>query len=646
MGACEPEPDLDMAWFTGPAKRAMLVNTNVFGDYNGPEEVLIKDPMYTRINLLSNYTDTRKIWVRVTGEKNTPVDSAIVEFQLYNYAEFYPLQRCYCNKKGLCSFTTGYGDLLVWAARGKKFGYRKVTVAGTDTITIGLNRNPGETYSEVFDFVPPPEKMVESKISDSMRSLNTKRFAFEDRVRAGYENTFIDSVKSCRLAATLKLDADSLWQFLHNSRGNWRGLIEFISSVPPEMKTRIFSLLNEISGKDLHDVTPEVLYDNILYSGIYPPMTKDRAIFTGNILSPRIDNEYLRPFKEFFQKMFDKDFILKGRKDPETIVRWIKESIRTDENANYARAPITPRGVYELRASDAHSRDIFFVAVCRSFGIPARLETSTRMPQYLLNERWRDVYFSNPPAKSNARGKLVVNNDPGNDGKPEYYIHFTIEKFEDGFFRSLDYETDPVLKSFPCTIEVPPGSYLLVTGNRISGGTVLAKLTFFDLEENKTQNLNLELRKNLAVTPVLGKIKNMGELFKKVGVTDGVTNQKGTILAWLDPEKEPSRHFIADLLEKKKELDRWNGPIMLLFKSGKEKDRFLKINANGLPLKTKCTVATTGSLDEFLKTLTAKVVPDLPVVTFINPSHEVIYLSEGYKIGTGDEILHYLIPEK
>jgi hypothetical protein len=59
MGACEPEPDLDMAWFTGPAKRAMLVNTNVFGDYDGPEDVLIKDPRYTRINVLSNYTATK-----------------------------------------------------------------------------------------------------------------------------------------------------------------------------------------------------------------------------------------------------------------------------------------------------------------------------------------------------------------------------------------------------------------------------------------------------------------------------------------------------------------------------------------------------------------------------------------------------------
>ena len=44
-----------MAWFTMPAKRAMLVNTTVFGDYTGPEDVLDKGELYTKINVLANY---------------------------------------------------------------------------------------------------------------------------------------------------------------------------------------------------------------------------------------------------------------------------------------------------------------------------------------------------------------------------------------------------------------------------------------------------------------------------------------------------------------------------------------------------------------------------------------------------------------
>ena len=40
LGACEPEPVLNLGWFNGPAYRGMLMHTKVFGKYNGPEEVM------------------------------------------------------------------------------------------------------------------------------------------------------------------------------------------------------------------------------------------------------------------------------------------------------------------------------------------------------------------------------------------------------------------------------------------------------------------------------------------------------------------------------------------------------------------------------------------------------------------------------
>ncbi|MBP9028386.1 MAG: transglutaminase domain-containing protein, partial [Bacteroidales bacterium] len=52
LGACEPEPELDRGWFAGPAKRAMMTRTFVFGKYNGPEEQLKQTNYYTEINLM------------------------------------------------------------------------------------------------------------------------------------------------------------------------------------------------------------------------------------------------------------------------------------------------------------------------------------------------------------------------------------------------------------------------------------------------------------------------------------------------------------------------------------------------------------------------------------------------------------------
>ena len=49
LGACEPEPVLDLGWFNAPASRGMLMHTNVFGKYNGPEEVVRETALYTEI---------------------------------------------------------------------------------------------------------------------------------------------------------------------------------------------------------------------------------------------------------------------------------------------------------------------------------------------------------------------------------------------------------------------------------------------------------------------------------------------------------------------------------------------------------------------------------------------------------------------
>lgn len=46
-------------------------------------------PTYTEINVIDNYAPAAKASVTVVNADGTPVDSACVEFKLYNYAEFY-----------------------------------------------------------------------------------------------------------------------------------------------------------------------------------------------------------------------------------------------------------------------------------------------------------------------------------------------------------------------------------------------------------------------------------------------------------------------------------------------------------------------------------------------------------------------------
>jgi len=643
IGACEPEPDLDMAWFTEPAKRAMLVNTNVFGNYEGPEDALIRDERYTKINILSNYTSTKRVFVKVTDERTNPVDSARVEFQLYNYAEFYPLYATFTNPNGLASLLTGFGDLIVWSGKGEKYAYRKIPANNSDTVLIILGEKPGRALTEEFDLLPPTEQKVASTIGDSLKKKNSEKLSFEDRVRANYESTFIDSAKTFRLAKTLKINPDTLWLFLKKSCGNWRELIDFISGNPTEMKPWVFPLLSSLSEKDLRDSDPEMLSDNILNTSKLKPGKVTKEMFIEYVLCPRVDNEWLKPYKTVFLKKFDAAFIQKAVKDPNMLVDWINSNIMINNEANYARAPISPAGVMELRVSDSHSRDIFFVALCRSLGIPSRLEPGTRLPQFYLKDNWKEVSFEKSSVSLDKKGRVLLLSDPGNTCKPEYYTHFTLEKYKDGFFRSLDFENDPRLETFPCSLELSPGYYMLVSGKRVNGGIVLARLQSFNVETGKTKTVTITLRKSM-VSHAVSEILDLKNLFLLMNLKNGWEKNilKGFILGWMEPGKEPTRHFVADLKLRKAEFEQWKGSIFLVFSSEKEKQDFLFRNKKELPDRTIYLVAGNAALKSFTENLKLDSVPALPLVSCVNPRGEIIYFSEGYQIGLGTELLNVI----
>lgn len=100
LGACEPEPVLNLGWFNAPASRGMLMRTKVFGRYEGAEEVMSVTPTYTEINVIGNYAPTARATVTVMDGHGNPVSDACVEFKLYNYAEFYTVARKQTDAEG------------------------------------------------------------------------------------------------------------------------------------------------------------------------------------------------------------------------------------------------------------------------------------------------------------------------------------------------------------------------------------------------------------------------------------------------------------------------------------------------------------------------------------------------------------------
>ncbi len=646
MGACEPEPVLDRGWFTEPVRRAMLVHTKSFGAFYGNENVIKKNYNYTDINNLAKYAITKKIIVKVSDKDDVPLSDAQVEYQLYNYAEFYPLAVVPTNEYGISQFETGLGDLLIWAHKGDNFDFKKISVGETDTLRLKLNRKENSVNSFDLDLDVPVIRSPLPGPPKEVAEQNSERINKENNVRQKYIDLWMKPAEAKKLAIKLNIDTGRVMNIIARSMGNYNEISSFLSETPDSLRPVAMSLLEILPDKDLRDIKEYILSDHLRNSTLPLKISgeSDNKIFLEYIINPRIANELLIPWRHYFLTKLPSVLVINGSHDPSSIIQYLNDNIRIDDDENYYRTAITPVGVNELKVSDTGSRAICFVAICRSLGIPSRLEPGRNMPQYFLNKSWKDVYFSDQKQPDQNKGYLKLQSA---DTKPvpEYYLHFTIARFEGGRYNTLEYDYNKKISDFKEELPLPPGHYMLVTGNRLINSKILSNITFFDLAGNEHKTVEVKLRKDITKKEILGKIdlKKIKSLYDLNSNSQLCVNEKGLVIIWIDPEKEPTKHIFNDLPLLKTELDAWGGKFIFL-SAGTGADLSLhQLDIKGLPANT--SFGIDNHLDILNNSVKLNLPPEmnLPVVVLADKDGNILYISTGYRIGIGEQILKYLL---
>ncbi len=646
LGACEPNPELDMGWFAGPATRAMLLHSRVFGDYTTTDDVVDRTNKYTELNVIPDYAPTKRLFIKVKDQAGNAVEGANVEFQLYNYAEFYSLAKSETNEHGVCSLLTGLGDLVIWATHNNQYVFEKVTVANQDTFEVTLNNLSDVLISDEFALVPPKVGKI-AEASEEGVEENTRRLHEEDSIRSAYESTFIDSLSVAKIALDQNLDINKLHKIFKESCGNWQVVKDFVNTYSSKDKERVMNLLSVIARKDRRDVRYPVLVDHFENSSASVTMNSD--IFSKYVLNPRIKNELLTAYKKPIQTYFGKSFIQKTQNDISVLLNWITDSLYIVNDESTARNPMFPVGVLELKVTDKSSRDIFLVAALRSFGIPSRIDAARNIPQVWKNGEWIDISFETLNVQQNPKGELVLEWTPQQKGQPlpKYYLQYTIEKFDGERFKTLDYEYSHQFDSYPAKLTVDAGKYMLVTGMRESNGTVWVKRTFFDVEEGETAHVPI-----LFATPHSDNegeklVVDLNYQFQDIKSAEQITlsdldQGEGSVVVWIDPDREPTKHLINDLIRLKDSYENWNGKVVLIVEPKKMTSGFSLDNYKNLPDNAIFFKDTKGILKPFLNSVDKNDFEEYPMAFVVTHKGELVYESSGYKIGAGDEILSKL----
>ena len=643
LGACEPEPVLNLGWFNAPASRAMLMHTRAFGDYNGPEEVMLRTSNFTEINLTSNYAPVAPIDFYVKDSEGKPVENARVEFKIYNYAEFFTAVTKYTDANGHTSLSAGIGDLVVWASKDGKYTYQKVSFGkdketiltlpeGAPTSSVGALETSAPPKCTYLDIVPPKEDPQLPYVSDEMHKENQRRFALEDSIRKAYTATFPTMEEAKRIN-------ERGAEYIFKSRGNKQTIVDFIKR-HSDNEDRVMGILATLSDKDLRDITTEILEDS--YNA------------TTDQLSPRVEDELITiPFKQYFEKAFSKKAADAFRADPMKLVEWIKKNIRLNPDKKALRIAQTPVGVMKSKITDERSRDIFFVDVARSLGIEAQKDAVTGKIQYKKNGEWQDVKFDNTAEKTStaaALGTIVLAYEPTKLlDNPKYYSHFTISRIENGTAQLLNFDEGQAdmgngttwSNTFKNGYKLDAGTYMLTTGTRLANGSVLASNRIFEIKKGQTTTLPLEIRQNTNEVTVIGSF-NSESLVTKDGKEVSLLSQTGRgyyVVGILGVGQEPTNHALHDIEKMKEAFEAWDRPVVLLFESEADAAKFNHDEFPGLPSTVQFALDKDGSIrKQIAREMKLMNEKQMPMFIIADTFNRVVFVSQGYTIGLGEQM--------
>ena len=381
------------------------------------------------------------------------------------------------------------------------------------------------------------------------------------------------------------------------------------------------------------------------------------------------------------------------KQNPEALVVWVKKNIRINPDKKALQIAQTPIGVWNARLTDERSRKIFFVDVARSLGIEARVDAVTKKTQYKQGGEWIDVDFDSPLQEkmsldlkkkniSNSQQNLSASQNSATNGlsrvsqkgllmlgyqankavdDPKYYSHFTLTRINpDGSTSLLEYPEEGITWSntFKGGVELDEGDYALVSGTRLANGGVLSEMQLFHVKHGETTAITLHLRTSDTEVTVKGnfdseskfKLLDAMEIVAGNGLSSSsvegkevsLLSQTGRgyfIMGLIGVGQEPTNHALKDIAKVAKVFEEWNRPIVLLFEDEAAAQKFRISEFPGLPKNIMFGIDKDGAIRkqvvENMKLTNANL---LPIFTISDTFNRVVYISQGYTIGLGEQM--------
>lgn len=574
LGACEPEEVLDKGWFTNASSRAMMVHTRVFSDYQSKQNVN-QEEITERLgaalfyNDVMTYAKAKKLTVLVKDAQGNPVPRAKVEFEILNMAEYYPISTLYTDCDGKAALTMGLGSIHIHVSKGGCCCEALINNEKTDFTEMILSEQlwqqelalTKENWRYIDHIAPRDYLMHPVKLTREQKETGKARKKEADRLRQ-------EKIKNSYQVNQAEKYPD-MQEVLRFSYGNFNEVYRFLEENQEEEAKKILSVLAE---KDYRDIRTEVLAEHLAYAGkvkdfCYNELLKDEPdrdeIYENYVLNPRIRYEMITKYRAFLSGFFTEEQKKEFCSEPETIWNWIMENIACEQSRNYQAVVTSPVGTVRSGQGSLMAKKTLFVAVCRTLGVPARINPVNLEAEYY----WNGAFCSVTIAEQEKKVRLVLKSDAA----PAYFSTWSIAKLnsdcENGEtytgFTTLDY-MGVEFEQGQLTLLLSEGIYRVITTTRLPNGNQMEARRVIDtgaftpaVDGVPEGILSLEIRQP-QVSQMLEELKLEDFSLNSASGTEVPFEQllggKHTMLAFLEEGMEPTEHLLNELRERETEV--------------------------------------------------------------------------------------------
>ncbi|MDO5416528.1 MAG: transglutaminase domain-containing protein [Lachnospiraceae bacterium] len=660
LGACEPEEILDKGWFTNASSRALLVHTCTFSDFTNQAdaECLGRDDLMVYYNGTGTYARNKLYEIFVVDEAGNPVSGAQVSVEILNMAEYYSVAELWTDANGRVSITIGLGDVHVHVEKDERCLETVVSVKDTDRAVLVLEENDRlrDTWVDVDLEAPADYPMHPAKLTREQKEKNRSRIKAANQMR---ENRIAGYYQEA-LAGKYPEEKE----ILSAAAGNFDEIYAFLSKDEnPDRR----ALLHSLTVKDYKDAKAEILESHLTGAACYRKEWEEKGrldLFVEDILCPRILFEEMTDYRGYIQAYFTEEEKAAFRRNPMMIWEYVKTHIHFYPELDYQTIFATPAGALRLQHGSPLSKKLLFVGICRTLGIPARMN-----PVNLEAEAYVDGEFVTAGERSG--GSSVGSDDGGSGGsriQPEkgrvllraedgsqwnYYQTWTIGRQKGNRFVTLDYtgiRFSDAAASRTLELNLEPGTYRLITTSRLPSGNQQASRYVFDLGPGEEKEVRMRLRTGKLEDMLVANMLEDFEVLAASGSEGGrevvsarsLLEGSANILAFLAEGQEPTEHVLNEMLEQQEILNQLDARIwFILHGEDALENRTLKKVLDAIP----SIRVVYGRMDEIVEPLARRMYVDpdkLPLLIVTNPGMKAVYGCSGYNVGSVDLMVKLL----